>query len=104
MEDFQAISEKVIYVNLCLENLTTIRIIQAYAPISSYDDEKVTQFCDTHTLVMGKFNCKIGMKQRNDKKFIGTPGLGIKRQKGSTMMNFSMQQELFNINEATSII
>ncbi|KAF2894757.1 hypothetical protein ILUMI_11416, partial [Ignelater luminosus] len=56
-----------VYVKLRLDRLTTIKIIQAYAPTSSYEDEKVAQFYEeilespkaataTNNFVMGDFN------------------------------------------------
>ncbi|KAF2894331.1 hypothetical protein ILUMI_11846 [Ignelater luminosus] len=72
-------------------------------------NEKVTQFYEeilenlkadtaTHNFVMQDFNCKIGMKQRDDENYIGIHGLGMRNPSGTMMMNFLEQQKLFNMN------
>ncbi|KAF2879238.1 hypothetical protein ILUMI_26940, partial [Ignelater luminosus] len=43
IETLTGISDRVIHAKLRLKKLTTIEIMQAYAPTSSYEDEKVTR-------------------------------------------------------------
>lgn len=103
----KATSDRVIYITIKINKLVSVKIIQAYAPTNSYEDEEVQKFYEDvsksinenktyHVLVIGDFNCKVGKQTGRDETYIGRHGLGIRNTRGQMMVNFLEQEQLYN--------
>ena len=70
----ESISGRVIYVCLKINNKYSVKVIQAYAPTSTHDDEEVEQFYEDvekamdedpshYQYLIGDFNAKLGKRE-----------------------------------------
>ena len=96
------------YLILKLTERYSLKVIQVYAPTSTYADDEVeamyediTRAIETNktyfTVVMGDFNAKVGT-QREDETKIGQHGEGLRNHRGQMLVNFLEQQDLFLMN------
>ncbi|XP_071646707.1 craniofacial development protein 2-like [Temnothorax longispinosus] len=105
----KAISDRVIYVVLRLNNKCSIQIIQAYAPTSASTEEDIEQFYEDltaaksaektkFTIITDNFNAKIGAMTQADPPYIGVFGLGTKNPRGQEMMDFLCKEKIYCLN------
>ena len=87
-----------------------MQIIQVYAPTKDYEDTDVEKFyedldnavnrkeCKQH-IIMGDFNAKIGIKEKNENlKWIGPHGMGIRNDRGERLLDFAANNKLLVTN------
>ena len=106
---FHAHSDRIISCILNLKN-ETLQIVQVYAPTTDYDDETIEKFYDdleeaidrknnTHVIVMGDFNAKIGKKGKDENNnWIGNHGIGVRNERGERLLDFAAENRLFITN------
>ena len=84
-------------------------MINAYAPTSSAEDEKVEQFYDTeramadsdskYKIITGDFNAIIGTKTKaKDFKSMGAFGIGERNERGDSLIEFAEEHNLIIAN------
>lgn len=108
---FKAISDRVLFIIIQINQKTSIKVIQAYAPTSTHEDEEVESFYEDieksieddkdkakYTLILGDFNAKIGENKNANEEYIGKFGLGIRNARGDMLINFQEQHKLYNMN------
>ena len=75
---------------LCITDIFQLKIVQVYAPITSHSDEQTDNFYNTfdkilekqtHYIVMGNFNAKVGGQTRTSERATGCFGLGQRNEK-----------------------
>src|SRR5271163_1116329 len=87
----------------------TIKVIQVYAPTSTYDDEIVEEMYDeintlmdsvkTHyTMVIGDFNAKIGTRKTGEDNIMGISGIGERNERGERLIEFATSRKLYIAN------
>src|SRR5271163_2190989 len=87
----------------------TIKVIQVYAPTSTYDDEIVEEMYDeintlmdavkTHcTMVIGDFNAKIGSRKTGEDNIMGISGIGERNERGERLIEFATSRKLYIAN------
>lgn len=91
---------------------TMIRLIQVYAPTSTYNDATYDAFLDeisallakrlagqrlVQTFVLGDFNAKIGTQQHNERA-IGRFGFGSRNERGERLADFCNNHRLLVLN------
>jgi endonuclease/exonuclease/phosphatase family metal-dependent hydrolase len=105
----KSISDRVIYVCLKLNSKYSIKLIQAYAPTSTHDDEEVETFYEdiskameenrTHYLfILGDFNAKLGKREEDSEISIGNFSYDQRNERGDTLLNFLQQHNIFASN------
>lgn len=106
---YSAISERVIYLVLKLNNRYNIQVIHCYAPTSTADEELVEKLYEdiTHArnlekshyvIITGDFNAKVGKRKLGDSDYIGNFGLGYRNNRGEILTNFINSEKLFCLN------
>ena len=104
-----SISDRVIYVCLKINSKYSIKVIQAYAPTSTHDDEEVETFYEdvekamvenrTHyQFIVGDFNAKLGKREEESETSIGNFSFDQRNERGDTLLNFLQQHNLFASN------
>ena len=93
-----------------LQGKDSVTVINAYAPISSAEDEKVEQFYDDieramadsdsrYKIFTGDFNAKIGTKTKEDDfKSMGALGIGERNKRGDRLIEFAEEHNLIIAN------
>lgn len=105
----QSVSVRVVYVCLKLNNKYSLKIIQAYAPTSTYTNEEVEEFYEDisraieenrtqYTMVIGDFNAKLGKREDEAEIAVGPYGFDERNERGEMLLNFLHQQNLFATN------
>lgn len=106
---FNSYSDRVITVSMKFQN-GSLGIVQCYAPTSTYNDDAMEEFYqhldeavnDTSKndwqIVMGDFNAKIGVPQKQENDVMGPFGLGERNDRGRMLIEFSRKNELFITN------
>uniref|UniRef100_A0A914WVW6 Endonuclease/exonuclease/phosphatase domain-containing protein n=1 Tax=Plectus sambesii TaxID=2011161 RepID=A0A914WVW6_9BILA len=87
-----------------------LHLIQVYAPTSTHSDTVYDAFLDdvstlvarrgqrfSQTIIMGDFNAKIGMQQRNECA-LGRFGFGVCNERGKRLADFCNNNRLFVLN------
>ena len=108
VEEFFSINERVAVVVIKLNKRYKLKIVQAYAPTSSHDDDAVDKFYEDvesamnkgtaqFTIVMGDFNAKVGAKQIGERS-IGNFGIGSRNSRGDTLVGFAERNNLRFMN------
>ncbi|XP_073960723.1 uncharacterized protein [Choristoneura fumiferana] len=103
------VTNRVAYAKIRLSSKYTLAIIQVYAPTSSSTDDKVEDFyenitkasrqCKSHyNLVIGDFNARVGNKESGVENCMGEFGLGERNIRGSALVNYALQHNLFIMN------
>ena len=105
IESFQIHSDRIISCKIRLQG-ESLQIIQVYAPTKDYEDTDIETFyedldnavnrkeCKQH-IIMGDFNAKIGIKEKNDNlKWIGPHGIGIRNDRGERLLDFAANNKL----------
>lgn len=106
---YHAISNRVIYLVLKLNNKYQVQVIHCYAPTSSADDESIEQLYEDitsaknmektyYTIITGDFNAKIGKRHPQDTEYVGNFGLGTRNERGETLTNYLNTEKLFCLN------
>ena len=104
-----SISKRVAYLTLRLNSKLRMKVIQAYAPTSAAEEEEIDQFYDDinraltdsacrHTFLIGDFNAKVSKRMDEVEEVIGSFGLGIRNDRGNTLINFLSQHRLYLMN------
>ena len=87
-----------------------MQIIQVYAPTKHYEDTDVEKFYEDldnavnrkeckQDIIMGDFNAKIGIKEKNENlKWIGPHGIGIRNDRGERLLDFAANNKLLVTN------
>ena len=109
IESFQIHSDRIISCKIRLQG-ESLQIIQVYAPTKDYEDTDVEKFyedldnavnrkeCKRH-IIMGDFNAKIGIKEKNENlKWIGPHGMGIRNDRGERLLDFAANNKLLVTN------
>uniref|UniRef100_A0A914WUD7 Reverse transcriptase domain-containing protein n=1 Tax=Plectus sambesii TaxID=2011161 RepID=A0A914WUD7_9BILA len=110
---FNAISPRVAKLLLYVDRQDRmLRLIQFYAPTSTHNNTVYNAFLDdvstllarrqrgrrlSQTIIMGDFNAKIGMQQRNERA-LGRFGFGVRNERGERLANFCNNNRLFVLN------
>uniref|UniRef100_A0A914VP86 Endoplasmic reticulum chaperone BIP n=1 Tax=Plectus sambesii TaxID=2011161 RepID=A0A914VP86_9BILA len=110
---FNAISPRVAELLLYMDRQDRmLRLIQAYAPISTHSDTVYDAFLDdvstllarrqrgqrfSQTIIMGDFNAKVDMQQRNERT-LGRFGFGVRNERGERLADFCNNNRLFVLN------
>lgn len=106
---FASYSDRVITVNMKM-GTETLTIIQCYAPTSTYSESAMEEFYhdleqaiidlkkSEWLIVMGDFNAKIGVPQKQENDVMGSFGLGDRNDRGRMLIEFSRKNELFFSN------
>lgn len=93
----KGISNRVAYTIIKISAMITIKIIQVYAPTTSYDDEEVIKMYEEieeamisgkskFTYIIGDFNAKVGPAKKDEFK-LGKLGLGQRNDRGDMLNN-----------------
>lgn len=109
IKEINTISPRVIYLTLQLSTRYSIKIIQAYAPTSTSEEEEIEVFydnlnealnvCPSHyTLLIGDLNAKIGKKLDKSENPLGKYGYGERNERGSRLLNFLQEHGLYSMN------
>lgn len=104
-----SISDRVIYVSLKLNEMYSIKVIQAYAPTSTHDDEEVETFYEDvskameenrahYQILAGDFNAKLGKREDVSESSIGNYGYDQRNERGDTLLNFLQQHNVYAMN------
>ena len=108
VEEFYSVSERVAAVVVKLNRRYKLKVVQAYAPTASYDDEAVDSFYEgiesamnkvstQYSVIMGDFNAKVGQKQVGERA-VGSYGIGTRNSRGDTLVNFAEKNKLRVMN------
>jgi len=107
--EISSVSTRVAYLTIKLTEKYKLRVIQVYAPTSTYPDEVAEAMYEDiakaihattkahYNVVMGDFNAKVGVQERGETK-IGSYGLGRRNQRGRMLVNFLESEGLFLMN------
>ena len=87
----------------------SVKVIQAYAPTSTHDDEEVEAFYEdvekaigenrSHfQYIVGDFNAKLGKREEESEVSIGNFSFDQRNERGDTLLNFLQQHDLFAMN------
>ena len=85
--EFKSALERVAMIIVRLNSKSSVKIIQVYAPTSTYGDEVVEimyneinslmdQLVTHYTMIIGDFNVKIGQRKIGESKIMGRYGIG----------------------------
>ena len=108
--DFKTYSNRVIKMEINLQGKDSVTVINAYAPTSSAEDEKVEQFYDDiervmaesdskYKIITGDFNAKIGTKTKEeDFKRMGAFGIRERNERGDRLIEFAEENNLIIAN------
>ena len=95
----KSISDRVIYVCLKINSKYSVKVIQAYAPTSTHDDEEVEAFYEDvgkaigenrshYQYIVGDFNPKLGKWEEESEVSIGNVSFDQRNERGDTLLNF----------------
>lgn len=109
IEHLESVSPRVCFLVLKLNQRYSIKIIQVYAPTSTYSDEDLETFYEdiamamskvpTHfTVIVGDFNAKIGRKQDESEFSLGQYGIGERNDRGNFLLQFLLEHRLNAMN------
>ena len=97
VEEFEAVSDRVVNVRLRLHKHIPLQITQAYAPTSMssqdeieafYDDLGRVEFNGRISFLVGDMNAKVG-KAQNPETCVGNFGIGQRNDRGQDLANFA---------------
>ncbi|XP_022829298.1 craniofacial development protein 2-like [Spodoptera litura] len=107
--EISSVSTRVAYLVIKLTKRYNLKVIQVYAPTSTYTDEEVEEMYEDisralHTtqkahfnVVMGDFNAKVGVHISGE-SVIGPHGFGSRNHRGQMLVNFLEKEGLFLMN------
>ena len=106
--EFYGISERVAGLVVKLNQKYKMKIVQVYAPTSTYEDEEVESFYEDveaalnkhktqFTFVMGDFNAKVGTKKPGE-AVIGNFGVDSRNSRGDLLVEFAARNNLKIMN------
>nr|ADI61810.1 endonuclease-reverse transcriptase [Bombyx mori] len=107
--EVSSVSTRVAYLIIKLTERYSLKVVQVYAPTSSYSDDDVEIVYDDITralhdttkahfnVVMGDFNAKVGV-QTCDESVLGSFGYGCRNHRGQMLVNFLQRERLFLMN------
>jgi len=104
-----SVSDRVIYVCFKLNAMYSLKVIQAYAPTTTHDDEEIEVFYEDvskamdenrahYQLLVGDFNAKLGKRSDDSETSIGMFGHDQRNERGDTLLNFLQQHGIFSMN------
>ena len=89
-----SISPRVAALVLCISKRYKLKIVEVYAPTTSYSEEYINNFYNDvdetlrkphrYTIVMGDFNAQIGKRTNPMETATGKFGLGLRNERGDT--------------------
>ena len=105
----KSISDRVLYVCLKINSMYSVKVIQAYAPTSTHDDEEVETFYEDiakamdenrsqYQYLVGDFNAKLGKREEDSEVSVGSFSYDRRNGRGDTLLNFLHQHSLFAMN------
>ena len=90
-----------------------LKIVQLYAPTTSYSDEDINIFYDNvdetlrkpnhYTIVMGDFNAQVGNRTNPMETATGKFGLGLRIERGDTLVEWTTSGKYKIITDVTVI-
>ena len=94
--EFNPISDRIITIRIQGKPIH-FTFIQVYAPTSTADEEEMEYFYDAlqNVYVIGDWNAKVG--KQNTAGVTGIFGLGIRNERGNTMIDFCSWNSQFRI-------
>lgn len=102
IQNFIAISDRVARLDLKFGQ-KILNIIQVYAPTTRGSEDQIESFYkdilsslkDTteHTLIIGDFNAKVGLRKNDENKVLGAWGYGVRNFRGETLIQFCLENE-----------
>lgn len=107
--EVSSVSTRVAYLVIKLTRRYNLKVIQVYAPTSTYSDDIVEEMYEDisralHTttkahfnVVMGDFNAKVGV-QTCSESMLGSYGYGSRNHRGQMLVNFLEREGLFLMN------
>ncbi|RVE45805.1 hypothetical protein evm_009555 [Chilo suppressalis] len=107
--EVSSVSTRVAYLIIKLTKRYSLKVIQVYAPTSTYSDDVVEEMYEDisralHTtikahfnVVMGDFNAKVGV-QTCSESMLGSYGYGSRNHRGQMLVNFLERERLFLMN------
>lgn len=109
VEEVKHMSGRVVYLTMKLNNRYKLKVIIAYAPTVNHTDEEIDTFYDEikialeetkvyYNIICGNFNAKVGTKSEKMEIALGEFGLGNRNQRGETLINFLLENNLYLIN------
>lgn len=103
-----SISDRVIYVCLKLNEMYSVKVIQAYAPTTTHDEEVETFYEDVsrameenrahYQILTGDFNAKLGKREDVAETSVGNHGYNQRNERGDTLLNFLQQHNIYAMN------
>ncbi|PIK56232.1 hypothetical protein BSL78_06870 [Apostichopus japonicus] len=107
--EFKGVNERLAQLTIKINKRYSLKIIQVYAPTSSYDDEEVEKLYEeinellqnnkTHfTIMMGDLNAKVGKKEDGEESVIGNFGHGQRNDRGDRLVEFAISSKLKILN------
>lgn len=107
--EIKSISTRVIYLTLKLNTRYSMKVIQAYAPTSTSEEEEIEVFYDNlneafrvcpahYTLLIGDFNAKLGRRQDESENPLGNYGYGERNERSGRLLNFLQEHGLYSMN------
>ena len=94
-----SISPRVAELVLCITKWYKLKIVQVYAPTTSYSDEDINNFYNDvyetlgkpnhNMIVMGDFNTQTGKRTNSMETAMGKFGLGLRNERGDTLIEWA---------------
>ena len=90
-----SISPRVAELVLCITKRYKLKIVQVYAPTTSYSEDKYNDVDETlgkpsyYTIVMGDFNAQIGKRTNTIETATGIFGLELRNERGDTLVEWA---------------
>ena len=88
---------------LCITKRYKLKIVQLYAPTSSYSDEDINNFYNDvdenlgkpnhYTIVMGDFNAQIEKRTNPMEMATGKSGLELRNERGNTLVEWATSRK-----------
>ena len=103
-----SVSARVAYLVIRITDRYRLKVIQVYAPTSTYPDDEVDAIYEDiakamprtntyYTVVMGDFNAKLGVQEYGESR-VGVFGYGCRNHREQMLVNFLESQGLFLMN------
>lgn len=104
----ESVSTRVVYLILRITKRYSLKVIQVYAPTSTYSDDEVESMYEDisramhssktyFTVVMGDFNAKLG-KRDGEELLVGQFGVGCRNHRGHLLAGFMEKEGLYMMN------
>lgn len=108
IESFTGITERIAVLNMNIQGFLISTCIKVYAPTESASEEEIEKFYETiakaldtahnNVILMGDFNAKIGLPQKEEHLVIKQFGCGKRNGRGQRLVDFAVEHKLTLIN------